>query len=81
MGAVLFVMTAAMPAYAHHSAAAFDREHPYTMVGTIKEMNWANPHIWITVLVPDDNGGMDEYSLEGPGVCPDLPETAGTASH
>lgn len=55
-------------ASAHHSAAAFDREHPYTLTGTIREFTWTNPHIWVKVMVPDGNGGFDEYSLEGPSV-------------
>jgi hypothetical protein len=55
-------------AHAHHSAAAFDRQHPYTMSGTIKEFLWSNPHIWMKVLVPNGKGGSDEYELEGPGV-------------
>lgn len=65
---VAVAITICMPLQAHHSAAAFDREHPYTMTGVIKEMIWANPHIWVKVLVPDGNGGMDEYALEGPSV-------------
>jgi hypothetical protein len=52
----------------HHSAAAFDREHPYTLTGTIKELQWGNPHVWVKVLVPDGKGGIDEYQLEGPAV-------------
>ena len=60
-------LAGSLPASAHHSAAAFDREHPYTLRGTIKEFTWTNPHIWVSVLVPDGKGGMDEYQLEGPG--------------
>lgn len=61
------LVAGAVPAMAHHSAAAFDREHPYTMTGTIKEFLWTNPHIWVTVSVPDGKGGSDNYTLEGPG--------------
>ncbi|HTP38775.1 MAG TPA: DUF6152 family protein [Steroidobacteraceae bacterium] len=65
---LVFVLLASVGsiAQAHHSAAAFDREKPYTLTGTIKEWQWANPHIWVKVMVPDGKGGADEYDLEGP---------------
>jgi hypothetical protein len=30
-------------AAAHHSTAAYDDEHPQTMEGTVKAVNWTNP--------------------------------------
>ncbi|MGC3980756.1 MAG: DUF6152 family protein [Steroidobacteraceae bacterium] len=51
---------------AHHSAAAFDRSHPVTMTGTVKQFIWSNPHTWVKLLVPNGKGGEDEYMLEGP---------------
>jgi hypothetical protein len=53
---------------AHHSAAIFDRSKPYTMRGTVTKFNWANPHAWIYVDVPNGKGGADNYELEGPGL-------------
>jgi hypothetical protein len=44
-----------MPVLAHHSPAAFDRTKQVTLVGTVKEFRWQNPHTWIEVLVPDQN--------------------------
>ena len=41
-----------MPVVAHHSPAAFDRTKRVTLVGTVKEFSWQNPHTWIEVLVP-----------------------------
>lgn len=41
------------PAFAHHSHAMFDFEKQVTLVGTVKEFQWNNPHCWIQVLVPD----------------------------
>jgi hypothetical protein len=38
---------------AHHSPAAFDRTKEVTLVGTVKEFRWQNPHTWIEVNVPD----------------------------
>ena len=43
----------AVPMFAHHSPAAFDRTKEVTLVGTVKEFRWQNPHTWIEVMVPD----------------------------
>jgi len=51
--AVMAVALAA-PALAHHSPAAFDRTKKVTLVGTVKEFRWQNPHTWIEVEVPDE---------------------------
>ena len=42
------------PTIAHHSPAAFDRTKKVTLVGTVKEVRWQNPHTWIEVEVPDE---------------------------
>jgi hypothetical protein len=52
------------PLAAHHSAAMFDDEKVVELNGTIKEMQWTNPHIWIQVVI-DTNGQKTEWSLEG----------------
>jgi len=53
---VLLAVAMVAPAVAHHSPAAFDRTKKVTLVGTVKEFRWQNPHTWIEVLVPDDKG-------------------------
>ena len=52
------------PALAHHSFAMFDRSHAVTLVGTIKEFQWTNPHSWIQIEAPDDKGQVKEWSIE-----------------
>jgi hypothetical protein len=49
---------------AHHSGAMFDREKVIELKGTVKELQWSNPHIWIQVVV-QENGVTKEWSLEG----------------
>jgi hypothetical protein len=66
--AMVIAVLGSTSASAHHSAAAFDREHPYTLTGTVKEFLWANPHVWIKMVVPNETGGTDLYELEGPSV-------------
>ncbi len=53
------------PASAHHSFAMFDRDKEVTIVGTVKEFQWTNPHSWIQVNVPNKAGKMVEWSIEG----------------
>jgi hypothetical protein len=50
-------------ALAHHSGAMFDREHVLELKGTVKELQWSNPHVWLQVVVPE-NGAPKEWSLE-----------------
>jgi len=55
------------PAFAHHSHAMFDTEKQVTLVGTVKEFDWNNPHCWIQVLVPDSkdaNAAPVEWGVE-----------------
>ena len=51
-------------ASAHHSFAMFDSSKSVTLVGTVKEFQWTNPHTWIQVNVPT-NGKVVEWSIEG----------------
>ena len=55
----------AAPAFAHHSFAMFDYNKDVTLVGTVKELQWTNPHIHLFVNVPDGKGGMVEWDVEG----------------
>jgi len=57
----------ALVASAHHSFATFDPLHPRTLAGTIREVQWVNPHVWLVITVPRD-GGADDWTLEAPGV-------------
>jgi len=58
----------AMPAVAHHSAAAFDATRTLAISGTIKRFEWSNPHVWI-VLAPQAGGtAATRYECAAPGV-------------
>ena len=52
-------------AFAHHSFAMFDQDKETKLVGTIKEVQWTNPHIWVQVMVSDASGKAVEWSIEG----------------
>lgn len=61
--AAIAVATAA-PAFAHHSAAMFDAEREVTLKGTVREFQYTNPHSWIQVMVPGQDGKALEWSIE-----------------
>ena len=50
---------------AHHSFAPFNMQGEKTLVGTVKEFQWTNPHTWIWLEVPNDKGGVDRWGVEG----------------
>ena len=64
MLAVAALALAAPIALAHHSASMFDDTKVVELKGAVKELQWANPHIWLQLIV-DDNGAKTEWSIEG----------------
>ena len=52
-------------ALAHHSHYMYDTEQEVSLQGIVKEFKWTNPHVWIHVVVTDDNGHDVEWALEG----------------
>src|SRR5947208_12810471 len=51
--------------YAHHAfAAEFDAEKKVTLAGSVVQMEWVNPHSWLTLDVPNDKGDTDRWQLE-----------------
>ena len=57
-------LSVATSAYAHHSAAGIDRTKSVTIVGTVTQFKWANPHSWMEIEVPNDKGGTDTWNIE-----------------
>jgi len=55
---------AAPSAQAHHSFAMFDRTREVTIVGTVREFQWANPHAYIQLTTHNAAGAVVEWSLE-----------------
>jgi len=58
------VAALAGPALAHHSAAGIDRSKSVTLVGTVRQFGWTNPHSWMEVDVPGDAGTMVTWKVE-----------------
>ena len=57
----------AWPAAAHHSFSMFDNQKTITLTGTVKQLEWTNPHCWLDIVVQDESGKTIEYPLEMQG--------------
>jgi hypothetical protein len=61
--AALFATTAGL---AHHSAVAeYNLDVPVSINGTIKRVEWQNPHIWYYLDVKDKDGTVAEWGVSG----------------
>ncbi|PYS04357.1 MAG: hypothetical protein DMG12_10285 [Acidobacteria bacterium] len=70
-GVLLFVVMA--PAWAHHSfASEYDADMPAKIQGTVKKVEWINPHSWITIDVKGPGGTVQTWEIEAGA--PTLPD-------
>ena len=64
------VLTAAVasvliqPAYAHHSAAAFNTEAEVTVTGVVTQYSFRNPHVYLTLEVTKEDGSKVSTEVE-----------------
>jgi hypothetical protein len=62
---VLVSAAFATPALAHHSFSMFDQEKVLSMNGTVKELEWTNPHSWLRVMIEDEKTHQPlQWSIE-----------------
>ena len=60
------VMAGGITLGAHHAVSAeFDTSKPITFTGTIKRVEWMNPHIYTQVEVKEPGGKLVVYRVEG----------------
>lgn len=55
---------AGQEARAHHSFAMFDKSKFMTVMGTVRKIEWANPHTYLQLQVPGTNGTSTLYAIE-----------------
>src|ERR1700688_2938624 len=56
---------------AHHSNAAYDLDHPKTIEGTVRTVNWTNPHITFVIESDAKDGEPARswvFEVSSPGV-------------
>jgi len=69
--AVCLALGSAGLSMAHHSISAYDNDHPQTVEGTVKQVNWTNPHITFVVDTAVKDGpqaGTWVFEVSSPGV-------------
>jgi hypothetical protein len=60
------LMAAALPVAAHHSfSAEFDATKQVTLDGKVVQMEWVNPHSWLTIDVTKADGSVERWRIEG----------------
>ena len=52
------------PLLAHHSFTMFDMSKKVTLAGTVTSFEWTNPHSYIEIDVPSEDGSMKHWSIE-----------------
>jgi len=66
---VLGVLVSSESAWAHHSQAAqYDTSKQVKIEGMLVQFQFRNPHTFIQVEAPDENGTMVRWSIEWGGV-------------
>ena len=58
-------MAMLVPAWAHHSHGNYEMTEYTHLAGTVKELHWMNPHTWIYLEVPGEDGESVVWALEG----------------
>jgi len=64
MSLALIALCTAGAALAHHSDSMFDQNKTVALTGTVREFQWTNPHCYIQLVVKNDKGVDEEWSIE-----------------
>lgn len=57
-------LIAVAPALAHHSFTMFDMTKRITLAGSVTSFEWSNPHAYIEIDVPGEDGERKHWSIE-----------------
>jgi len=63
--AVAVFVALGAPASAHHSHANYDTDEFTNLSGTVTEVAWMNPHVWLYMEVADEQGRPQMWAVEG----------------
>ena len=65
LGGALMIAACTGLVQSHHSFAPFDMANQKTVTGTVKTVEWTNPHTWIWLDVPNEQGVVEPWGFEG----------------
>jgi hypothetical protein len=64
----LVILSSGIAAFAHHGFTQFVMDKEVTFVGTVVEYTWINPHVHMTIKVPEgaaDPSTVGTWDIEG----------------
>lgn len=61
----LFVIAESVCAH-HNMSAQFDFDQRFTETGVLADIDWRNPHIYLSIEVKNDAGDAETWRVEGP---------------
>lgn len=62
---VAVMLVRAVPVPAHHSHANYARQDWIELEGTVTNVHWMNPHVWIYLEVTGQSGAPVVWAMEG----------------
>jgi len=65
--ALLAAQFVALAAWAHHSHGNYLMTEYTTVEGTVTDLYWVNPHVWMYVDVINDAGEVEAWAMEAAG--------------
>src|SRR2546428_5680161 len=58
-------LLSAAPLLAHHNTSVtYDARKPVPLIGTVTEVQWRNPHVFVFVDVKDEAGSVVNWKVE-----------------
>lgn len=63
-----FLLCLSSSGIAHHSAVVFDNDRTLLITGTVSQFILRNPHMIVTLEVPDDSGEIVTWDIEGQSI-------------
>jgi Family of unknown function (DUF6152) len=64
--ATVAILASSVALFAHHAfSAEYDAAKPVKITGTVKKVEWMNPHIWFYVDVKDESGKVTTWGFSG----------------
>ena len=70
VGTLALALVVSGTVWAHHSHSNYDQTRYVNMAGTVTDVSWINPHVWVYMEVMDAEGQPKTWVLEGGGIRP-----------